>query len=75
MVVSHPVGGKGRVGPDTHAFKVQEPIFLNMLVWMRVPGDGNCLFYSLLAATGQPLDRNMDLRQTVASYVASDALG
>jgi hypothetical protein len=46
----------------TSIFVAQEALFLNKLSKVDVPGNGNCIFYSLLIVAGRPLEDHMSLR-------------
>lgn len=53
-------------------FDVAEPLFRGMLQRVRVElGNGNCLFYSLLVASGQNIEGYMQLRHACADFAAS----
>jgi hypothetical protein len=51
-------------------FVVQEALFLNKLSKVSVPGNGNCLFCSLLTVAGRPLEDHMSLRGLCAEFFA-----
>jgi hypothetical protein len=51
-------------------FVVQEALFLNKLSKVGVPGNGNCLFYSLLTIAGRPHEDHMSLRGLCAEFFA-----
>ena len=52
-------------------FAVVESLFHGMLQRVRVDGDGNCLFYSVLVASGQSVEGYMQLRRACANFAAS----
>lgn len=72
MAVQRPVKlvdeGSGHPGLP---FNVADPLFSGMLRRVRVEGDGNCLFYSLLVASGQSIEGYMQLRHACADFAAS----
>jgi hypothetical protein len=49
---------------------VQEALFSNKLFKVVVPGNGNCLFYSLLTVAGRPHEYHMSLRDLCAEFFA-----
>jgi hypothetical protein len=51
-------------------FVVQEALFLNKLSKVDVPGNSNCLFYSLLTVAGRPLEDHMSLRVLCGEFFA-----
>jgi hypothetical protein len=51
-------------------FTVVDPLVHGMLQRVRVDGDGNCLFYSLLVASGQNIEGYMQLRLACANFAA-----
>jgi hypothetical protein len=59
------------VGGGGSPFTAVEPLFNGMLQRVRVDGDGNCLFYSLLVASGQSIEGYMQLRLACANFAAS----
>jgi hypothetical protein len=64
-LVQEAVGGGGS------PFTVVEPLFHWMLQRVRVDGDGSCLFYSFLVASGQSIEGYMRLRLACADFAAS----
>jgi hypothetical protein len=51
-------------------FVVQEALFLNKLSKVGVPGNDNCLFYSLLTVAGRPYEDQMSLRGLCVEFFA-----